>query len=112
MESSDLDYASPELATIADFLQQSLPFNELSDLLLRRAVGKTIIHYHCRGGRFGKDSAEMGLRCFFSSLADSGTKMHRMSARASAAQPPRGLCTAASSKWRTITATWTLGVGS
>ncbi len=62
MESSDLDYGSPELATIAEFLQQSLPFNELSDSLLRRAVGKIVIHYHCRGERFSKDSTERGLR--------------------------------------------------
>jgi len=62
MESPDPEYASPELATIADFLQQSLPFNELSHEMLSRAVGKIIIHYHCRGERFSQDTAEMGLR--------------------------------------------------
>ena len=61
-ESSDLQFASPELAMIAEFMQQSLPFNELSDHLLQRAVAKTLIHYHCRGDRFSKDTAEMGLR--------------------------------------------------
>ena len=61
-ESSDLQIASPELAIIAEFMQQSLPFNELSDRLLQRAVAKTLIHYHCRGDRFSKDTAEMGLR--------------------------------------------------
>jgi len=62
MESSDPEYVSPELAMIAAFLQQSLPFNELPDEMLLRAVGKTVIQYHCRGERFSKDSAEMGLR--------------------------------------------------
>jgi len=62
MESSDLQSASPELVMIAEFLQQSLPFNELSEHLLQWAVTKTVIHYHCRGDRFSKDTPEMGLR--------------------------------------------------
>jgi len=62
MESPNPEFASPELAVVADFLQQSLPFNELSRELLRRAVAKTRIHYHCRGERFNKDTGDMGLR--------------------------------------------------
>ncbi len=61
-ESSDLKSASPELAMIAEFMQQSLPFNELSDRQLQWAVTKTLVQYHCRGDRFSKDTAEMGLR--------------------------------------------------
>lgn len=62
MESSDMQSASPELAMIAEFMQQSLPFNELSDHLLRWAVTKVRIHYYCRGDRFSKDTPDMGLR--------------------------------------------------
>ncbi len=62
MESSELQSASPELQMIAEFMQQSLPFNELSNNSLQWAVAKTLIHYHCRGDRFSKDTAEMGLR--------------------------------------------------
>ena len=40
--------AVPELVPIAEFLQQSLPFNELPLKLLYQTVDKIVVQYHCR----------------------------------------------------------------
>jgi CBS domain-containing protein len=54
--------AVPELVPIAEFLQQSLPFNELPPELLYQTVDKIIVHYHCRSEVFNADTPEKGLR--------------------------------------------------
>jgi CBS domain-containing protein len=54
--------ASPELAPIAEFLQQTLPFNELAEADVYRAVGHIVIHYHCRGDVFSSETTVKGLR--------------------------------------------------
>ena len=53
---------SPELAPIADFLRQTLPFNELPLDELHTSVARIVVRYHCRGEVFNRDTAETGLR--------------------------------------------------
>jgi CBS domain-containing protein len=65
-----MDFASPELATIAEFLQQSLPFNELSEIELRTAVAGTQIRYHCRTETFTAKDSGNGLRIVRSGAVD------------------------------------------
>ena len=55
-------FAVPELEPIAEFLQQSLPFNELAPQDLFSTVNKIIVQYHCRGEMFNKDTVQKGLR--------------------------------------------------
>ena len=38
----------PELVPVAEFLQQTLPFNELPLQALYQTVPKIIVQYHCR----------------------------------------------------------------
>lgn len=52
----------PELVPIAEFLQQSLPFNELPLDVLYDTVGKIMVQYHCRSDVFNADTQEKGLR--------------------------------------------------
>jgi CBS domain-containing protein len=54
--------AVPELVPIAEFLQQSLPFNELPLELLYQTVDKIVVQYHCRSEVFNADTVEKGLR--------------------------------------------------
>ena len=54
--------AVPELVPIAEFLQQSLPFNELPLDVLYHTVGKIMVQYHCRSDVFNADTQEKGLR--------------------------------------------------
>jgi CBS domain-containing protein len=54
--------AVPELLPIAEFLEQSLPFNELPQDELYRVVGQVVVQYHCRGEVFNRDTREAGLR--------------------------------------------------
>jgi len=56
------ELAVPELVPIAEFLQQSLPFNELSKGDLYSTVEQIIVQYHCRSDVFNRDTAEKGLR--------------------------------------------------
>lgn len=54
--------AVPELVPIAEFLEQSLPFNELPKSDLYHTVGKIVVQYHCRGDVFNRETTEKGLR--------------------------------------------------
>lgn len=56
------ELAVPELVPIAEFLQQSLPFNELSKRDLYSTVEQIIVQYHCRSDVFNRDTIEKGLR--------------------------------------------------
>jgi CBS domain-containing protein len=51
-----------ELAPIADFLQQTLPFNQLDRADLLATVGRIVVEYHCRGESFDRESEPRGLR--------------------------------------------------
>ena len=50
----------PELVPVAEFLQQTLPFNELPLQALYQTVPKIIVQYHCRSDVFNVDTAETG----------------------------------------------------
>ena len=52
----------PELVPIAEFLEQSLPFNELPQQDLYDTVDKIIVQYHCRGDVFNRETEAKGLR--------------------------------------------------
>ncbi|MDH3993444.1 MAG: CBS domain-containing protein, partial [Gammaproteobacteria bacterium] len=52
----------PELVPVAEFLQQTLPFNELPLQVLYQTVPKIIVQYHCRSDVFNVDTEETGLR--------------------------------------------------
>jgi CBS domain-containing protein len=70
--------AAPELMPIAEFLEQSLPFNELPKPLLYATVAKILVQYHCRGDLFNRDTAEKGLRILRSGaveIRDSDNKL-------------------------------------
>ena len=62
VNSNRLDSFSPELAPVAQFLLQSLPFSELTPADLERTVHKMVVQYHCRGESFDKETVEKGLR--------------------------------------------------
>ena len=78
-KTSDLSGSfSPELAPVAQFLQQSLPFNELPAEDLRHAVGNILVQYHRRGETFNRDTLDKGLRIVRSGaveLRDSDNKL-------------------------------------
>ncbi|MEH6634623.1 MAG: DUF294 nucleotidyltransferase-like domain-containing protein [Halioglobus sp.] len=61
-ESVTAQLAVPELVPIAEFLQQSLPFNELPLSELYYTVGKIVVQYHCHGDVFNRETQEKGLR--------------------------------------------------
>ena len=56
------ELAVPELLPIAEFLEQSLPFNALPKVELYHVVGKVVVQYHCRGEVFNRNAEEAGLR--------------------------------------------------
>ena len=62
VNSDELEFSSPELAPVGQFLHQSLPFSELTPADLYRTVGKIVVQYHCCGENFGKETVEKGLR--------------------------------------------------
>tara|TARA_R110002110_G_scaffold406421_1_gene626471 strand:- start:304169 stop:306109 length:1941 start_codon:yes stop_codon:yes gene_type:complete len=69
---------TPELLPIAEFMRQTLPFNSLSLQELLGAVDDIVVHYHCRGEVFRKDSPQPGLRIVRSGaveLRDSDNKL-------------------------------------
>lgn len=61
---------SPELSSIAEFLRQSLPFNQLDEAVLLRAAGAIAIQYHCHGDSFDKSTEPAGLRILRSGAVD------------------------------------------
>ena len=63
-------FAAPELATVGDFLSQSLPFNVLPPEHLVTAVNAINVHYHCRGDTIDDDSGTAGLRIVRSGAVD------------------------------------------
>ena len=70
--------ATPELITIAEFIQQTLPFNELPPNILYPCVAKILVQYHCHGESFNADTPEKGLRILRSGaveLRDSDNKL-------------------------------------
>ena len=69
---------SVELAPVAAFLQQTLPFNELPEALLYQAVNSIVVYYHCRGESFNRETQDKGLRIVRSGaveLRDSDNKL-------------------------------------
>ncbi len=69
---------TPELITIAEFIQQTLPFNELPDETLYPVISRIIIQYHCQGDSFDASTPERGLRILRSGaveLRDSDNKL-------------------------------------
>ncbi len=67
---SAADLAANELAPIAEFLAQTLPFNELSAGQLERAVGALQIRYHAHGESFDSSTEPLGLRIVRSGAID------------------------------------------
>jgi len=59
-----------ELAPIAEFLEQTLPFVQLPREELDRSVRAIRIVYHCRGDGFDRDTPEKGLRIMRSGAVD------------------------------------------
>lgn len=55
-------FASPELAMVGEFLQQSQPFNILVEDEILRVVNKVIVTYHCKGELFTAKTDSKGLR--------------------------------------------------
>ena len=43
---------TPELVTVAEFIQQTLPFNELPEEILYPVISRIVIQYHCQGDAF------------------------------------------------------------
>ena len=69
---------TPELVTLAEFIQQTLPFNDLSLDLLYPVIGKILVQYHCKGESFDANSPDKGLRILRSGaveLRDSDNKL-------------------------------------
>lgn len=69
---------TPELVTIAAFVRQTLPFNELAPETFYPIVSRLVIRYHRHGERFGADTEEKGLRIVRSGaveLRDSDNKL-------------------------------------
>ena len=67
---SAADLAANELAPIAEFLAQTLPFNELGSTELDRAVRALQIRYHAHGEVFDRSSDVKGLRILRSGAVD------------------------------------------
>ena len=59
-----------DLEEVAGFLRGALPFNELDDALLARAVSSLRVAYHPRGERFDAASPRPGLRILRSGAVD------------------------------------------
>ncbi len=62
--------ATPELASIADFIAQTLPFNALPPALLHGVIEKILIYYHRQGESFDATTPEGGLRILRSGAVD------------------------------------------
>jgi len=73
-----VELATPELITIAEFIQQTLPFNALAPEILYPAIPRMLIQYHRQGEQLSADTAEKGLRILRSGaveLRDSDNKL-------------------------------------
>ena len=70
MSEQPLSRDGADLEEVAGFLRGALPFNELDDALLARAVSSLRIAYHPRGARFDADSPRPGLRILRSGAVD------------------------------------------
>ncbi|TDG12132.1 cyclic nucleotide-binding/CBS domain-containing protein [Seongchinamella unica] len=69
---------TPELVTIAEFIRQTLPFNDLAAELLCPVVAKILVQYHCKGESFDATTEARGLRILRSGaveLRDSDNKL-------------------------------------
>lgn len=69
---------TPELITIAEFIQQTLPFNELPEATLFPIISRILVQYHCQGDSFDASTPERGLRILRSGaveLRDSDNKL-------------------------------------
>ena len=81
MEAHGVEYPgldTPELISIAEFIQQTLPFNELPEELLFPVISRIVVQYHCKGDTFDKNTAEKGLRILRSGaveIRDSDNKL-------------------------------------
>ncbi len=68
---SEFDHTlSPELVSIAEFLAQTLPFNELEPEDLLRVANALVVQYHCRGEIFSASTEPEGLRILRSGAVD------------------------------------------
>lgn len=70
--------ATPELVTIAEFIGQTLPFNELAAETLYPVIAKILVQYHCKGESFDAGTEAKGLRILRSGaveLRDSDNKL-------------------------------------
>jgi CBS domain-containing protein len=70
--------ATPELVTIAEFIRQTLPFNELAPETLYPVISKILVQYYCKGDVFDVQTPEKGLRILRSGaveLRDSDNKL-------------------------------------
>ncbi|TGD71857.1 cyclic nucleotide-binding/CBS domain-containing protein [Mangrovimicrobium sediminis] len=61
---------TPELASIAEFVALTLPFNALAPELLNPVIARIRISYHRQGERFDADTQEKGLRVLRSGAVD------------------------------------------
>lgn len=81
MESHGVEYPgldTPELISIAEFIQQTLPFNELPEELLFPIISRILVQYHCKGDTFDANTPEKGLRILRSGaveIRDSDNKL-------------------------------------
>lgn len=81
MEAHGVEYPgleTPELISIAEFIQQTLPFNELPEEFLFPVISRIVVEYHCKGDTFDKKTAEKGLRILRSGaveIRDSDNKL-------------------------------------
>ncbi|MDG1388539.1 MAG: DUF294 nucleotidyltransferase-like domain-containing protein [Halioglobus sp.] len=69
---------TPERVTVAEFIRQTLPFNELPASILYPCVAKILVQCHCRGESFSADTLDKGLRIIRSGaveLRDSDNKL-------------------------------------
>ena len=69
---------TPERVTVAEFIRQTLPFNELPASILYPCVAKILVQCHCRGESFSADTPDKGLRIIRSGaveLRDSDNKL-------------------------------------
>ena len=81
MEAHGVEYPgldTPELISIAEFIQQTLPFNELPEETLYPVISGIHVQYHCQGDSFDAETPERGLRILRSGaveLRDSDNKL-------------------------------------
>ena len=69
---------TPERVTDAEFIRQTLPFNELPASIHYPCVAKILVQCHCRGESFSADTPDEGLRIIRSGaveLRDSDNKL-------------------------------------